>query len=128
MNFLKSIFSGSKENESISFPWNELTTVSQLKTIDAESMSTTVVVFKHSTRCGISRFSLSNFENQYALPEDSAKLYFLDILGNREISNAIAEKYGIYHESPQLLVIKEGKVVYDVSHGQIDAEKIAEYI
>ncbi|MEH6705479.1 MAG: bacillithiol system redox-active protein YtxJ [Galbibacter orientalis] len=128
MNFLKSIFGGSEENKESSLDWNALNDVSQFEKIKEESKSICVVVFKHSTRCGISRFALNNFEATYKIPTDDAKLYFLDILNHRDVSNAIAKEFGVIHESPQLLIIKNGKVVYNESHGQIDAEEIAKFI
>jgi bacillithiol system protein YtxJ len=82
-----------------------------------------VVIFKHSTRCSVSRFALKQFENEFDL-EDKVDAYFLDLLENRDISNAIATRFGVYHQSPQLLLIKEGKSVYDVSHSDIDAREL----
>ena len=78
------------------------------------------VIFKHSTRCSVSRFALKQFENEFDL-EDKVDAYYLDLLEHRDISNEIANRFGVYHQSPQLLLIKEGKSVYDVSHSDIDA-------
>ncbi|MEL4308693.1 bacillithiol system redox-active protein YtxJ [Joostella sp. CR20] len=128
MNFFKSIFGSGEEKSQQALDWNPLTDVAQFETIKEESKSICVIIFKHSTRCGISRFALSNFEASYAIPAESAKLYYLDILNFREVSNAVANTFDVIHESPQLLIIKNGKVVYSESHGQIDADKIAEFI
>ncbi|QLE00047.1 bacillithiol system redox-active protein YtxJ [Galbibacter sp. BG1] len=128
MNFFKSIFGESQENKDKDLNWNHLIDVSQFEIIKEESKSFPVVIFKHSTRCGISRFALSNFENAYDFSENQVKLYFLDILKHRDVSNAIAETFGVRHESPQLLIVKNGNVVYHESHGQIEAEKISDFI
>ncbi|MDG3582341.1 bacillithiol system redox-active protein YtxJ [Galbibacter pacificus] len=128
MNFFKSIFGSSEENNKKSLVWNPLNSMEQLDEIIEESRSVCAVIFKHSTRCGISRFALNNFEASYDIPEASAKLYFLDILAYRDISIAVAEKFDIVHESPQLLLIKGGKVVHNESHGQIDAREIAKFV
>jgi bacillithiol system protein YtxJ len=82
-----------------------------------------VVIFKHSTRCSVSRFALKQFENEFDL-EDKVEAYFLDLLEHRAISNEIASRFGVYHQSPQLLLIKDGKSVYDVSHSDIDAGEL----
>ncbi|MCM5662929.1 bacillithiol system redox-active protein YtxJ [Galbibacter mesophilus] len=128
MNFFKSFFGENQEKNNKSLAWNPLTEVSQFDTIEEESKSKCVIVFKHSTRCGISRFALSNFESAYSISEEDAKLYFLDILSNRDVSNSFSARFDVIHESPQLIIIKNRKAVYNESHGQIDAEKIAEFI
>lgn len=124
MGFFNNIFGDStnKDTNQSSLDWNELTDLKQLDVIASESSQIPVIIFKHSTRCGISRMSLKGFESEYAIDQDKAKPYFLDLLNYREISNAIAEKFGVYHESPQLLLIKNGKAVYHESHGSISAE------
>jgi bacillithiol system protein YtxJ len=79
-----------------------------------------VAIFKHSTRCSISRMALKQFENEFDL-EGSVMPYFLDLINYRDISNEIATRFEVYHQSPQLLLIKEGKSIYDASHSDIDA-------
>lgn len=95
-----------------------------MQQIAAESSTIPVLIFKHSTRCGISRMALKGFESQYAIDAGQVKPYFLDLLNYREISNAIARDFGVHHESPQVLLIKDGKVVYHESHGAISATQI----
>jgi bacillithiol system protein YtxJ len=82
-----------------------------------------VAIFKHSTRCSISRMALKQFENEFDL-EGSVTPYFLDLINHRDISNEIATRFEVYHQSPQLLLIKEGKSVYDASHSDIDAVEL----
>ena len=82
-----------------------------------------VIIFKHSTRCSISRMSLKNFENEYDLGEN-VSAYFLDLISFREVSNEIASRFNVVHQSPQLLLIVGGKSVYDVSHNSIDAQEL----
>lgn len=97
--------------------WNTLSDLSQLDTIDALSAAAPVLIFKHSTRCSISAAALNRLERNWK-DEDDKKItpYFLDLLANRAVSNAIADKYGVEHESPQVLVIDNGKAVYNASH------------
>lgn len=116
--------SNSKDTSSSNIEWNDLTDLKQLDEIAEESATTPIIIFKHSTRCSISRMSLKNFEREYNIAEDSAKPYFLDLLEHRDISNAIASKFNVEHQSPQLIVIKDGKAIYHTSHSDIDAEAV----
>jgi bacillithiol system protein YtxJ len=98
-----------------------------LDEIIALSKEKPVLIFKHSTRCSISRFALKQFENEFDL-QNQIDAYFLDLLEFRDISNEIASRFGIMHQSPQLLLIKEGKVLYDASHSDIQANELKKYI
>lgn len=127
MSLFGSLFGNSNESDNKdtnqnSLNWNALTELKQLDSIVEESASTPVVIFKHSTRCSISRMALKNFEREYNLEESEATPYYLDLLQHRDISNEIAQKFQVIHQSPQLLLIKNGKSVYDASHSEIDAE------
>lgn len=105
--------------------WNNLTRLEEIQSLQKESQETPVVIFKHSTRCSISRTALSRLERQWKDVEmESAKAYFLDLLSFREISNQIASHFDVEHESPQILVIRNGKVVFHRSHLSIDYDSI----
>jgi bacillithiol system protein YtxJ len=122
MTLFKSIF-GDSENKNTNtskINWIELTDLGQLNEIMELSHQQPVAIFKHSTRCSISRMALKQFENEFDL-EGSVTPYFLDLINHRDISNEIATRFEVYHQSPQLLLIKEGKSVYDTSHSDIDA-------
>jgi len=128
MSFFNTLFGNSDESESKdtnqnSLNWNALTELKQLDSIVEESEEKPIVIFKHSTRCSISRMALKNFEREYS-DENSASLYFLDLLNHRDVSNEIAQRFHVIHQSPQLLLIKNGQSVYDVSHSEIDAEAL----
>jgi bacillithiol system protein YtxJ len=104
--------------------WIPLENLDQLQNIKTASGYS--VLFKHSTRCSISLMAKKKFEFEWdALPEDTS-LYFLDLLKNRQISNEIAQAFQVHHESPQLLLIKDGECIYESSHGEISAEETAE--
>ncbi|MFD2516293.1 bacillithiol system redox-active protein YtxJ [Salinimicrobium flavum] len=110
-------------------PWHPLTEMDQLDNIEEESTGKTVVIFKHSTRCGISRMVLSNFEREFGEKETSdLKLYFLDLLANRDISGEVANRFNVRHESPQMLIIKEKTVVHHSSHHSVKASTLKEHI
>ncbi|EJG02779.1 MULTISPECIES: bacillithiol system redox-active protein YtxJ [Flavobacterium] len=125
MSFFNSIFGSSENSEAAKSKvnWTELTDMLQLMEIEAISQERPVVIFKHSTRCSISRMALKQFEREFDL-EGVVDAYFLDLIAHRDISNEIASRFGVYHESPQLILIKNGKAVYDVSHSDIDAEAL----
>jgi len=123
MNLLKKIFRSkeiSKEPKKI-IPWNRLTSVDQLIEIEKESFHQSIAIFKHSTRCGTSSMALRQFERQFEIDNANVKLYFLDLLSFRDISNEIAIRFQVFHQSPQLIVLKEGNTVHHSSHHQIDA-------
>ena len=78
-----------------------------------------IVLFKHSNRCIISRMVLKQFEFQYDYNISNVKYYLIDVIKNREVSNEIAYIHNINHESPQLIVIKNGELVHNSSHSDI---------
>lgn len=112
----------------IEIPWNILNEAKQLETILKESEEVPVLIFKHSTRCEISKSVLKTFEDVFKLLETRLKLYYLDIWEYRTISNKIEKQFGVLHESPQVLIIKNGKSIYDASHYDIDFEVIKKLI
>lgn len=119
--------SSKKVKENSKFTWIDLTLINQLLEIQEQSKVTPVVIFKHSTRCVISRMVLREFERSF--PEKgSCCLYFLDLLAYRDISNKIAATFQVFHQSPQLIVIKNGEAVYHASHNQIKANVIKDII
>ncbi|MBS1534762.1 MAG: bacillithiol system redox-active protein YtxJ [Bacteroidetes bacterium] len=116
-----SFLSGSNEaDEAAKFHWNALEDLATLDAIIQESAEYPVVIFKHSTRCGVSKMALRQFEKEYPKNHQD-HLYLLDLLEHRDVSNAIAEKLGVVHQSPQVLVLRGGQSVYDASHSLIDA-------
>ncbi len=101
--------------------WTSLESAEQLNNIKHQEGYS--VIFKHSTRCSISMMAKRKFELDWTdLPEDIS-LYFLDLIKYRELSHQIASDFQVYHESPQLIVIKDGECVLDLSHGQISVEE-----
>ena len=101
-----------------SVPWKQLDKLEQLEEIAANSHKIPQLIFKHSTTCGISRMVLNLFNDTYDA-SNKADVYILDLHSYRNISNAVAEKFGVLHQSPQLLVIKGGIISHHASHGAI---------
>ncbi|WP_309640977.1 bacillithiol system redox-active protein YtxJ [Flavobacterium sp.] len=121
MSIFSSLF-GYSENDNKSTSnvnWISLVDLGQLNEIITLSATQPVLIFKHSTTCGISRMAMKQFESQFDL-NDRVTSYYLDLLSYRAVSNEVAARFGVQHQSPQLLLIEDGKVVYDVSHGDID--------
>ncbi len=128
MSLFKNIFGSSEEgNQSSKIEWRQLTDLGQLNEIVEVSNEKLVLIFKHSTRCSISRMALKQFENEFDL-QDKITPYFLDLLNHRDVSNEIATKFDVYHQSPQLIVIQDGKSVYDASHDSIDAQSLQKFV
>lgn len=121
MGILKKLFNGSsEEREEKILPWIALSTIEQLAEIEEKSKTKTQVIFKHSTRCGISRMVLKQFSDAYNLNVNDIDLYYLDLLNYRDVSNEVGYRFQVMHESPQLLVIKNGVTVAHASHGAIN--------
>jgi bacillithiol system protein YtxJ len=105
--------------------WSSLTREEQIQEIIEESKQKPVVIFKHSTSCSISATAKGRLERQWGDGELSeVRPYYLDLLAHRPISNLIARTFAIEHESPQLLLIRDGKCVYDASHLGIRLEEV----
>lgn len=100
--------------------WNPLSDIAQLDEIKKESHHYPVLIFKHSTRCSISATALGRLERTWQQAEvGDLKPYYLDLIAYRSVSNQIAEQFGVWHESPQVLLIRNGESVYDASHYDI---------
>ncbi|WNH10753.1 bacillithiol system redox-active protein YtxJ [Thalassobellus suaedae] len=129
MGLINKIFGSTIERkEEKVLPWIALNALSQLDDIKEKSSIKTQVVFKHSTRCGISRMVVNQFVDAYDLEEEDLDLYFLDLLKYRDVSNEVGYKFQVMHESPQLLIIKNGVVVNHASHGSINEVDLSLFI
>ena len=105
--------------------WISLTDSKQLDEILAESKLKPVLIYKHSTRCNISRSAFDRLERRWdAKAIGDVKRYFLDLISFRDLSNRIADVFQVEHHSPQLLVISDGRSVLDLSHYDIDFDRV----
>lgn len=102
--------------------WIALENEQQLAQITADSVQRPVVIFKHSTRCSISAMAKGRLDR--AEQPDSIDFYYLDLIKYRSLSNQIAEMFHVHHESPQMLLIKDGNCTYEESHNGIDMEEL----
>ena len=108
--------------------WKNLTSPDQLDEIDVLSRSQGVLIYKHSTRCHICTMALGRIERSWG-EDDYTKMrpYFLDVLKNRETSEAVARRYGVEHQSPQVLVISNGACVHHQSHSSISYSEVMSF-
>jgi len=96
--------------------WIALTEMRQLDKIAADSHTKDIIIFKHSTTCPISMAARMRLESPWTIDTDQLDFYFLDLLKFRSISNAIATKFSVHHESPQIVIVRNGEAIYDNSH------------
>ena len=105
--------------------WIHLTDEEQLKQIISKSQVKPQVIFKHSTRCSISAVALERL--QKVEQPSGIDFYFLDLNAFRPLSNKVAEIFKVQHESPQVLIIKDGMCIYDESHMGISMHEILDH-
>ncbi len=104
--------------------WIPLTDENEFAAILKKSSEKPQVIFKHSTRCSISSMAKSRLDK--AETPDAVDFNYLDLISYRSLSNKIAEDLGVHHESPQVILIKNGECVYDESHSGIRIDDILE--
>lgn len=127
MSFWDQFFSD-QPSELSSF-WKKITSEKDVALAFAASHQKAVVIFKHSTRCIISKTVLNNFEKEVQhFPHPSLDYYYLDLLSFRDLSQKIAQDSGVTHQSPQVIVLLHGEVVLHASHEQISLQRIIEKI
>jgi bacillithiol system protein YtxJ len=127
MSLFKNIFGKEKVEEMPNSFWMYLEEVN-LDDLEKESFKKPVAIFKHSTSCGISKFVWNQFQKEFNIPNEQMDFYYLDLLAYRSISNHVAEKFNVVHQSPQLILIKNGKAVYNASHESITVEELEKNI
>lgn len=104
--------------------WNQLEKNSQLRKIAKASFERPQLIFKHSISCGISAQSWHQIQSETEALNATADLHYLDLINFRSISNAVAADFGVPHQSPQAILLREGKPVYKASHFSINAAAI----
>lgn len=106
--------------------WIPINSTGQLDEIQERSKTIPCVIFKHSTRCGISSMAKFRLEDDWKFEQNEVEPYYLDILSFRSISKEVAEKFEVHHESPQMLVIQDGECTCDASHLDITVNEVKE--
>ncbi|MDD7914014.1 bacillithiol system redox-active protein YtxJ [Polaribacter ponticola] len=130
MGVLNNIF-GSKEpkKEKVSYlKWIPLTSIEELTTIKEQSNSEVILIFKHSTRCGISRMVIKQFEALFKEEHQHLKIFYLDLLNYRNVSDEVGYSFQVMHQSPQLLAVKNGVSIYNASHYDITQVDLSRFM
>ncbi len=124
MSFFNKIFGSSEEEKALPEFWKYIESEEDLNRAIATSAEKKVAIFKHSTRCFISKTVLKNFEKEVENSNKYVDYYFLDLLAHRNLSNKISDDLGVTHQSPQLIVLENGVVVNQASHQSISLSLI----
>jgi bacillithiol system protein YtxJ len=114
--------SDTKETEHIN--WLLLNTEDGLSKLVEKSADKPQIIFKHSTTCSISSMAKRRLERQWNIDEAQADIHYLDLLSYRGISNQVAADLGVTHQSPQLIIVKNGQAVFNTSHNDIGIDVI----
>lgn len=116
------------ETNSLNFTWRTLEDISQLDAVEKLSEEKLVVIFKHSVTCGISNMVWHQFQNEIDFTNEHIEMLYLDLLAHRDVSNEITRRFQVLHQSPQILVIKNGEVLHHASHSAIRLSNIRQYL
>ena len=122
------LFDGFLNNKTMDWSGSNLETMAQFEALMATSFTVPQLIFKHSTRCSISQFVFNEFMSTYSFSEQDFGAWYLDLLSYRAVSNAIAQQLEVIHQSPQLLVIKNGKAVAHASHEQVNSLQLSSFL
>lgn len=106
--------------------WIALDSPVQVEEIADQSRSKPCVIFKHSSSCGVSTFAQLKLEEDWAFSEEEVTTYLLDVIAHREIARRVADEFSVHHESPQLLLIRNGECTYEASHLDISVAELQE--
>jgi len=104
--------------------WKLLNDINQLDSIEKESFEKPVVIFKHSTSCGLSAMVRYQLEKEWDFEGEELSFYYLDLINYRSISNEVADRFGIIHQSPQIIILQNGKAIYNTSHHKIGIQDL----
>lgn len=104
--------------------WKVLTEQAQIQDLIQTSYKQPCVIFKHSTRCSVSAVAKYRLESAWNFVADEITPYFLDVISRRALSNEVAKAFEVYHESPQLLLIRNGECIYEASHLDISSQDL----
>ena len=100
----------------------------EMITISNKPRNHGVLLFKHSPRCGVSIHALKQLQKDWGYNSEKVAVYLINVLENREISNNVSARFNVQHESPQILLIKNGKSIGNASHWEVSIETINGWI
>lgn len=120
--------SKTEKTSTANLDWQLLNTTAGLEAIKEKSTQKPQVIFKHSTRCSISSMAKRRLERSWNIEEEKVDIYYLDLIEYRSISNLVADDFGVTHQSPQILIIKDKQAIFHTSHNYISTDVIEEYL
>jgi len=120
MGFFSKLTGKTDTAETQNIQWHQLATEAELEALIERSHTVPCVIFKHSTRCSISSMAKSRFERNWDMDGTEIEPYYLDLIAYRPVSNKIAEALGVEHQSPQIILHKNGEAIYNTSHNDIN--------
>ena len=109
-----------RKKQELPADWKVLDEEGQLESLIQQSYGKPVAIFKHSTSCGISAMAKYGLETRWDFNESELDFYYLDLLRFRSVSNLVAERLKVIHQSPQVILLRNGQVVYAASHHKIE--------
>lgn len=124
MGLFDSFFGAAGSSEEVH--WNYLTASEDIEDVFKSSNTTPQIILKHSNSCGTSYFAKKNVESITEQERKGAPIHLIDVVRSRQVSNYLADKVSIRHESPQIFVIQDGKVIWSASHGGVNARNIVQ--
>ena len=130
MGIWDSVFGNAKEksdNHRQPVKWIELTGSQELNALVDASYSKPQLIFKHSMTCGVSGMTKRRFESEAGNNAERLAFHLLVIQKNRELSKQVAVQFQVRHESPQVLIVKNGTVIAHASHWLIDSMALDQY-
>lgn len=104
--------------------WNPIQSIDRIAEIESNSFSRPQLIFKHSTRCGISSWAEAELNSGVNKLEKKIDLHYLDLLNYRNISNHIAKALSVHHQSPQIILLDKGEIALSLSHSSISVSRI----
>ncbi|MCL7763822.1 bacillithiol system redox-active protein YtxJ [Polaribacter sp. Z014] len=132
MGIFSGLFGGKEDKatsqSNLKINWIPLTDIGQLEEIKNQSKTEAVLIFKHSTRCGISSMVIKQFEKLFTEEHQNLKVYYLDLLNYRGISDEVGYTFQVMHQSPQLIVVRNGVSIENVSHYDITITNLSRFI
>ncbi|QVY66522.1 bacillithiol system redox-active protein YtxJ [Polaribacter sp. Q13] len=132
MGIFSGLFGGKEDKttsqSNLKINWIPLTDIGQLEEIKNQSKTEAVLIFKHSTRCGISSMVIKQFEKLFTEEHQNLKVYYLDLLNYRDISDEVGYTFQVMHQSPQLIVVRNGVSIENVSHYDITITNLSRFI
>lgn len=108
--------------------WHPLSEIDQLNDVLEQSVDQPQLIFKHSTKCGVSTVAKKNLEAVFEQITPHADIHIVNIIEDREVSNKIASELNVRHESPQLIKVHQQEILWDISHGKIQPQKVLELL